>query len=99
MKSIHKAFGDYLSIEIERDRNVNNIIVAQACRHAIAHNGEIVDSKLIYQIRDSNPRDIQSALVEGNKIKFSPEEVDIVADEMKTYIDKLLIKIFDKHSF
>lgn len=86
MGSISRAMKDYLGAEIPLDKTVNNIITMQACRHAIAHAGEIADKQLINQLRNSSNRDIQKKLKEGDNIQFTPEEIKLGGNEMIKYI-------------
>ena len=96
MKSITRAMNDYFGVELPWNKTVNNIIAMQACRHAIAHAGEIADKQLINQLRNSSDRDIQKHLHEGKRIKFTPEEIRIGGAEMKKYISDLCREIIDK---
>lgn len=93
MKSISRAMRDYFGIDLAKDKTVNNIITMQACRHAIAHAGEIVDEILINQLRNSSERDIQRDLVVGSRIKFSPSEVKTGGEEMIKYFRNLVEKL------
>lgn len=87
MQSISRAFRDYFGFETEKDKKVNNIITGQACRHVIVHSGNIADSKLQNQVKNANPRDIKQNIKAGEEIQFSPEEIQIVGDSMKKYIE------------
>ena len=89
MAGVSRAFREYLEIEIDRDRTVNNIIVMQACRHAIAHAEQIYDRKLIHQIRDCDDRDIQNNIVENEVIQFQPEDIKQGSKSMVEYLDNL----------
>lgn len=51
MKSVSRAFKEYFGIEIKKDNVVNNIILGQACRHAIVHEGGRVNGRIIRQVR------------------------------------------------
>ncbi len=93
MGSISRAMKDYLGAELPWDKTVNNIITMQACRHAIAHAGEVADKKLMSQLRKSSDRDIQKNLKEGDKVQFSPEEIKLGGNEMVKYITNLSIKV------
>ena len=96
MASVRRAFKDYLGIEINRDRTVNNIIVMQACRHAIAHAEQICDDKLLNQIRDCGDRDIQKELKRNQEIQFNPMEIDVGSAAMKTYVANLVDQLNEK---
>lgn len=93
MASITRAMKDYFGAELPWDKTVNNIITMQACRHAIAHAGEIADKQLINQLRNSSDRDIQKNLKEGDKVQFTPDEIKLGGDDMIKYIVNLTGKI------
>ncbi len=87
MATISGSLRDYLGIDMEWDKRVNNIVAMQACRNSIAHSGEIVDEKLVNQLRRSQDRDIQKDLKIGNKISFTVKEVKLGANEMLSYLE------------
>lgn len=89
MKSVSRAFKDYFGINIEKSENVNNIIIGQACRHSIVHDGARVNSKTIKQVANAKPRKLKYSIIEDEEIKFSPDEVTFLAKEMKKYAKKL----------
>ena len=93
MKSISRAMQDYFGVDLPMDKTVNNIITMQACRHAIAHVGEIADEKLINQLRNSSERDIQKNLDIGNRIEFTPDEIKSGGDDMIKYFRNLVEKL------
>lgn len=47
MQAISRAFKDYISVEITKNKTVNNIIPAQACRNVIVHAGGKITNRLI----------------------------------------------------
>ncbi len=96
MKSIYRTFNDYIGVRINKDNNVNNIILGQACRHSIVHAGARIDKKLISQVSGAMPREIKLSLVENKQIEFSPDEINILADSMKNYLDVLIKSIREK---
>lgn len=89
MGSTHRAFSTYLDIEMEKDEVVNNIILAQGCRHVIVHAGGIVSERLIRQVSSAVPRHLKPDLKPGQNVQFSSEEVTQVTDNMRRYIDHL----------
>tara|TARA_R110002072_G_scaffold302655_1_gene487101 strand:+ start:1299 stop:2051 length:753 start_codon:yes stop_codon:yes gene_type:complete len=93
MKSIQREFGKYFGIKIEKDRNVNNIILGQACRHSIAHEAGIVNSRVINQISSAIPRDLKLNMTEGQLIEFSEQEIETVANSMLSYVVSLNKKV------
>src|SRR5262249_20992616 len=56
MQAIHRAFREYVGVDLERDTVVNDIILAQACRHVIVHAGGEITQRLLHQVRDAAPR-------------------------------------------
>ena len=93
MQSIARAFSDYLEIDIEKDAVVNDIICGQACRHAIVHAGGRVEARTIRQLTAARPRKLKQDIKEGDVLKFSPEEVDLLCLSMGTYIKNLCVKL------
>ena len=93
MGSISRAMKDILCLELPWDKTINNIITMQACRHAIAHAGEIADEKLINQLRKSSERDIQKDIVVGRRVQFTPDEVTLGGEEMLNYLSNLISKL------
>jgi len=89
MGSISKAFKRFFNVTIEWDKNVSNIIVSQACRHAIVHNGEEVDHKCIAQINHAKERELKLNMHENQKITFDKEEIKIIGESMKEYVSNL----------
>ena len=89
MGSISRNFKDYLGVSMEKDQNVNNIIIGQACRHVIVHAGAIADIKLIKQISGATPRDLKKELNVGDRIQFSLGEIELLSDSMMAYLSGL----------
>ena len=91
MLSVSRAFAKHLQIEVEKTPLVNDIILGHAARHVIVHSGAVVDRKMINQIKGALPRTLKEALVEGERIRFSPEEVSSLCyehDEPSEQIDR-----------
>lgn len=95
MQSITRAFKTFFEINIDRDSNVNEIILGQAARHVIAHSGGIVDQKMLKQLQTSAPRSLKQELVIGEKLDFSPEEVRVLMAAMGAYMSELSNKLVD----
>jgi len=93
MKATHRAFKDYLGVDMERDSRVNNIIVAQACRHVIVHSGPQVTERFLRQIASAMPRTLKPSLRLGERIQFVPAELELVAKEMRGYVGGLVGKL------
>jgi hypothetical protein len=88
-KTISKAFKDYLQIEIERDENVNEIILGMQCRHVIVHTGAKADTKFLNALKYATPRTLKRDLTIDQKIQFSITEVNTVANAMLKYIENI----------
>ena len=84
MKSIGRAFKEYFGFDIPKDKNVNNIIMAQAGRHVIVHDSARINERIIRQVSGANPRDLKPVLG-GDTIQFDSEEVKLAADSMLEY--------------
>lgn len=93
MQAISRAFKTYLSISIEKDKVVNNIILAQACRHVIVHAGGVVSDRLIRQISNAVPRDIKISIHKGEHVQFTPDEVGAISQSMEAYVRSLSSKV------
>lgn len=88
MKSIGRAFKDYFEFDIPKDKNVNNIIMAQAGRHVIVHDSARINERVIRQVSGAKPRDLKPEL-DGDTIQFNSSEVKIAAESMLTYFQKV----------
>jgi hypothetical protein len=88
MKSIGRIWKDYFGFDHARDSILNDIIAAQACRHAIVHSGLIADNRLIGQLKNATPRSIKPDLALGDRIQFTREEVGRAEAAMTTYIER-----------
>lgn len=94
MQSIARAFEQYIEMnEIPRDKIVNNIILSQACRHCIVHNGSAVNKKVINQLKSADPRDLKPNLKIGEKILFNEEEIQVIIANMARYIEALIFQL------
>jgi hypothetical protein len=89
MQSIGRAFGHYFRVDSARDEVVNDIVVAQACRHSIVHAGAVVDRKMIRQLRDAVPRTLKRELALGEHLSFTPAEIGRAADAMRQHLTRL----------
>ncbi len=91
MKSIKRSFNEYHGINIKQDENVNNIILAQACRHSIVHDGGIVNRKVINQVQNATPRSVKEEFEKNKQISFNTHEIDIVKNSILIYLKNLKI--------
>ena len=86
MQSIARAFSRYFHFEPEKNATVNDIILGQACRHAIVHAGAVVDIRIMSQLRGALPRTLKPQLVSGDQIQFSPDEINHLSKSMLMYL-------------
>lgn len=93
MKTVHRSFNDYFRIEIKQDERVNNIILGQACRNSIVHEGGIVSSRVVGQVRNAVPRRLKKSLSLGEDISFSVKEINLLSKSMLEYVQDLMSKI------
>lgn len=94
MQSISREFQTYFGIKIEKNKIVDNIILAQASRHAIVHSLSIADEKFINQISQTNTRTIKPLINLDDELKFTPSEIEEVMNNMREFlsnIEKMLI--------
>jgi hypothetical protein len=97
MQSIARSFEQYIEIdEIPHDKVVNNIILSQACRHCIVHDGSAVNKKAVEQLKSANPRDLKPNLKIDDKILFTEDEIKVIATSMMQYIDQLIGLLTEK---
>ena len=95
MKSIQREFKSFFSINIPKEDHVNEIILSQACRHSIVHEGSIVNERIINQVRSANPRKLKTSLVVNQDIEFTEEEIVIVSNSMRKYVENLESKVLN----
>lgn len=84
-----RAFTTYTSLEPQRGETMNNIIVAQACRHTIVHAGGRVSEKTTRQVSKANPRTLRPTLAKGEQLSFQLSEVESVKLDMLRFIEEL----------
>lgn len=98
MKSSLECFKLYFDVDIEKDQIVDNVILAQAARHAIVHSLSIADSKFINQISGAKKRTLKTEITFNDGIVFTKDEVKIIASSLLSFIDGLISKIAAKAS-
>jgi hypothetical protein len=90
MKSVVRAFDEYAGISLTRDNVTNDIILGQAARHIIVHDGGRVGDKMLRQVANAKPRSLKTDLKGGEIIHFKTEEVLLLMRQMQAYIDRLV---------
>jgi hypothetical protein len=88
-----KAFDRYCGVVIPRDENMNNVIIAQACRHVIVHAGGRVSEKAVKQVSKSIPRTLKVELFENSEIEFTAPEVALARGAMSQIISFIEAKL------
>jgi|GEM_PF-1328379 len=91
MASTVRAFKNFTSVLPVRDEVMNNIIMAQACRHVIVHAGGRIGEKMLKQVSGANPRTLKTTLIQGEVVNFSVEEVEAVKEDMLTFVERLSV--------
>ncbi len=92
MQSICREFQSYFGIKVDKDKIVDNIILAQAARHAIVHSLSIADEKFITQISYTNRRSIKLSIKLNDELKFSTSEIEEIMNNMREFLS-----IIEKH--
>lgn len=90
MKNIARAFKSHLGFEPPKNRDVNNIILAQACRHAIVHSGALVKDRTIKQVSHATPREVKQVLHIDQRIMFITDEIITICTSMTNYLHNLI---------
>lgn len=90
MKNIARAFKSYLEFEPPKDKDVNNIILALACRHAIVHSGALVKDRTIKQASNATPREVKQDLRIDQRIIFTTDEIRTIEMSMTNYVHNLI---------
>jgi hypothetical protein len=93
MQSIHRSFQTYFGFAMPKNRITNNIIMAQASRHAIVHADATVDDKLMRQVADAQPRDLAPNPQLGQPIRLTATDVELAANSMIDYMHGLAEKM------
>lgn len=89
MKSIGRAYSRIFAAAPERGETVNDIIAAQAFRHAVVHSGGIVDRRLVGQVKNAFPRSLFRTVSLDAHIRVVPDEVTLAGDQMLRYLHEL----------
>lgn len=93
MQSICREFKQYFGFNIEKNSDVDNIILSQASRHSIVHALSVSDKKFINQIRNTKSRTIKTNIKLNDAIIFTPEEIEVVIESMNNFFDMLFKRI------
>lgn len=93
MASTLRAFKTYAGVEHARDVAMNDIITAQACRHAIVHAGGRANDRTIKQVSKAYPRELKQNLQVGEVLRFSSSEVSLVRNAMSSFVKQIAAAI------
>ena len=90
MQSIQRTFTEYFQFCPKKNNHIDNIILSQACRHVIVHNGSKIDEKMIRQLSAAKNRDIKKDLIADNILSFTDHEVEVIGESMAIYLNDLI---------
>ena len=93
MQSICREFKQYFGFEIEKNIDLDNIILSQASRHSIVHALSIADSKFMNQIRNTDNRTIKTHVELNDPLLYSPEEIEAIIESMNNFFNMLFNKL------
>lgn len=99
MQSIGRAFVTHFGLHVERNAEMNDLILGQAARHVIVHNGGVVGARMLRQLENANPHMLKSSLNVGELLQFEPDEIDLLGVCMGNYLTtlgSLLLQKLDK---
>lgn len=96
MQSTVREFQTYFGIKLERTKAMDNIIFAQAARHAVVHAISIADDKFMNQVRSACLRSIKIDINNNDEIKFSIDEINEIIISIRSFIEQLAKLIVDK---
>ncbi|MGN6568252.1 MAG: CHC2 zinc finger domain-containing protein [Flavipsychrobacter sp.] len=89
MQSIIREYKLHLGIDIPKTSTIDNIILAQAARHAIVHSLAIADEKFIAQVSGAPQRTVKRSLALNEEIHFDKSEVQELISEMKSFFNSV----------
>jgi hypothetical protein len=89
MQSVSRSFKKWLGYSVTRDKRANNIILGQAARHAIVHAGAYADDRFMSQVRGAAPRDLKPEVTPGERLSFTPVEIEALIESMISYLISL----------
>ncbi len=95
MQSTLKEFQNYFGVKFERNKNIDNIILAQAARHSIVHSLAIADEKFINQVKQTSLRTIKNSIELNDEIQFSIDEIEEVVNDIKEFIGTIAKKLIE----
>jgi hypothetical protein len=87
MQSIARAFTTHFEIHIQRTATINDIILGQAARHVIVHNAAVINDRMLKQLSGATDRHLKPQLSAGEKISFTPEEINALGSVMMSYLE------------
>jgi hypothetical protein len=94
MQSILRSFEKYIGVSaIDKDNDVDNIVLGQACRNCIVHAGGVINPKTFGQIKTAEKRTIKTQIRLADNILFEEDEVNAVKDSMVAFINNIVVKV------
>lgn len=90
MQSTVRSFQKYVGVEVTRDQDMDDIVFAQAARHAIVHNAGIADAGFFKQIEKyAAHRSISRPIAKGDRIQFTNDEVLLTGASMLRFVERV----------
>lgn len=90
MQSTFRAFRDCTGVEPKRTVDVSNIIVGQAARHVIVHNGAVVNDVCINRTAKARQNyTLDLALEDGVAVQFRPQSLGQLGASMSRFLGDL----------
>lgn len=96
MQSISRACEYYLGFCPLKDATVHDIIVGQACRNCLVHNGGKIDKKLLNQVKACTPRNLLIDLKVGQSVEVTVEVLEKIIKSMDKYLQTLINLLLEK---
>lgn len=93
MQSMNRAIKNYCGIEIDKNYDVDNIILGLSSRHIIVHNLSIINDKFIKQISYAGNRTIKESFKIGDKLSFDIDELNVLQTSILAYTSNLIDKL------
>lgn len=94
MQGTVRAFREWSGVEIARSPDMETIIVGQAARHVIVHDGARVNEVFLKRTAASlRGSKLTVPVEEGERLQFQPGDVAILAESMSAFLTGLAAKV------
>lgn len=88
-KSIQRTFKDFFDVDVPRDGITHDVGAGLAFRHALVHNGGVVDQSCLRQIEALSPRSFKPKAALEEVVHFDTAEVKALAGSMQAYVERI----------